>query len=355
MHNLLFFVLALTCACTSDKKTGIHILWENNKAKSIGIPKKMTPGFNNESIATFLKIRLLNDSIDILGNYRVDNEIIFEPLIPFPPGFKYEVFYRNKMLGRFEVPVADTSDAPQLVAVYPQQDTLPENLLKWYFQFSKPMREGLSDQYIRLIKNGTDTLQDVFLNLQPELWNEDRTVITVWLDPGRIKRNLQPNQRLGAPLQQTGKYQLLVSKQWKDAQGVNLENDFKKLFIIGTRDSLSPDPGQWKIQTPKEGSLDPLIIILTEPLDHFLLLESMRISNTDGSVINGKFFVEKKDTYCRFIPAIPWVARDYQVIIEPKLEDLAGNNLNRIFDRDITKTKSPATKNDYRRIFRVTH
>jgi len=83
LHNLLFFVLALTCACTSDKKTDIHILWENNKAKGISISKKMTLDFNKDSIATFLKIRLLNDSIDILGNYRVENEIIFEPLIPF--------------------------------------------------------------------------------------------------------------------------------------------------------------------------------------------------------------------------------------------------------------------------------
>ena len=80
---------------------------------------------------------------------------------------------------------------------------MPENLLKIYLRFSHPMREGQSDKYISLIKNGKDTLPDVFLNLQPELWNEDRTVLTVWLDPGRIKRDLQPNLKLGNPLATT--------------------------------------------------------------------------------------------------------------------------------------------------------
>ena len=39
-----------------------------------------------------------------------------------------------------------------------------------------------------------------FLDLQPELWNAEGTVLTLWLDPGRIKRDLIPNKELGIPL-----------------------------------------------------------------------------------------------------------------------------------------------------------
>ena len=83
------------------------------------------------------------------------------------------------------------------MAIYPTQDTVPENLLKIYLQFSKPMREGQALRHIELLKNNRDTLPGVFLDLQPELWNVDRTTLTVWLDPGRIKRDLQPNGPIG--------------------------------------------------------------------------------------------------------------------------------------------------------------
>ena len=61
--------------------------------------------------------------------------------------------------------------------------------------FSQPMQEGVSAEHICLVKGEKDTLKNVFLDLQPELWNHDRTMLTLWLDPGRIKRDLQPNRQ----------------------------------------------------------------------------------------------------------------------------------------------------------------
>jgi hypothetical protein len=42
-----------------------------------------------------------------------------------------------------------------------------------------------------------------------------------------------------------------------------------------------------------------------------------------------------------FTPAKPWSAGTYKLQIETRLEDLAGNNLGRLFDRDLTTQQKP--------------
>ncbi len=338
-YNLLFFVLVLLSGCRNNRPDGITIIWDEQKAKAVHIPSKLVPEQNLDSVKSLTSIRLTGNSTDIFGNLYADDGIVFEPLLPFTPGSSYEVFYRGKLAGTFSIP-RNNASAPVLQSAYPGKDTVPVNILKIYLQFSQPMRESVSSQYIRLLKNGTDTLPDVFLDLQPELWNEDRTVLTIWFDPGRIKRDLQPNQKMGAPLEEGVGYKLLVDSHWQNAQGKPMEKKFTASFVAGTRDSLSPDPARWTVQSPKAGSSDPLIIDVQESLDHFLLLETVQVVTKQGNIIKGRFITEKNDSQLHFIPASNWQAGAYQLFIDAKLEDLAGNNLNKPFDRDVTKTKA---------------
>src|SRR3546814_808549 len=115
------------------------------------------------------------------------------------------------------------------------------------------MRTGESEKYITIIKNEKDTVSGVFLNLDPELWNENRTVLTVWLDPGRIKRDLIPNLTLGAPLVNHTKYSIVISENWLNAQGLKLKENFVKTFFVSERDSLSPDITNWALELPSSG------------------------------------------------------------------------------------------------------
>lgn len=354
-RNLLFFVVILHIGCREEQKN-ITIQWETDKARSIQFPAKWAEGIPKDSIGNYIRVvSLLQDTnrTPILGEYTLNDDIVFKPLIAFTRGMTYGVFADNKKLGEFSIPFADSSNAPRIITSYPQQDTVPENLLKIYIQFSHPMMESRSSNFIKLVKNGTDTLNDVFLDLQPELWNEDRTVITVWLDPGRIKRDLQPNLKLGAPLQRSGKYRLVVAKQWKDTDGRELEKEHTWSFVTGTRDSISPDPAKWKMVLPKAFSKEPLRIEINETLDHFLLMESFRVADKNGTTIPGSFDTPGKDRNIRFTPAQAWVAGKYTVFIASRLEDLAGNNLNRPFERDITATKQPSTQTQYSKNFLI--
>ncbi len=354
LSNLLFFVLLTVIGCgveTHEPK----IIWKENKAIAVLIPEKMIAGISGDSVTKLVKLRLVvtDSAADILGRYKTNNGLLFTPLIPFTQGTDYAILVRGNTVAHFTIPFADSTDAPKLTSCYPQQDTVPENLLKIYLQFSHPMREGQSDKYIRLIKNGKDTLHDVFLNLQPELWNENRTVLTVWLDPGRIKRDLQPNLKLGNPLQQKSTYQLTVAKQWQDIRGRSLQKDFTKSFMVAVRDSLSPDPAQWKIILPKASSKEPIQILFGEALDHYLLMETLHINTKEGNPIKGKFEWDGMDRSCRFVPDQQWTTGNYVLNIDAKLEDLAGNNLNKPFDRDMTKTKQPSTQTQYQKYFSI--
>ena len=203
-----------------------------------------------------MAVRLSGNETAMLGQFQLaDNDILFEPLIPLTRGLHYTIWFRNKRLGEITIPGLNPGDKPTVLAIYPTQDSVPENLLKIYLHFSRPMREGQSPKYVAVLKNRTDTLPGVLLDLQPELWNADRTLLTLWLDPGRIKRDLQPNKRLGTPLQTGVSYKVVVSTNWPDAQGATLARGATKSFVTVARDSLSPNPKQWTIQPPKQGSI----------------------------------------------------------------------------------------------------
>lgn len=350
LRNLLFFCLVLLFSCTEGPKN-ITIIREANKAKAVLIPNHLVNDVPKSDIKNSVRVRKENDTTTLLGYYHFQEGLLFEPLIPFQQGASYTIFVQDKKVGNFYIPVDNKHTAPQVVALYPQSDTIPENNLKLYIEFSQPMREGESLQHIKLVRNKKDTLPDTFLDLQPELWNENRTVLTIWFDPGRIKRNLQPNLKLGAPLQANTTYQLVISKNWQDTEGTPMKHDFIKSFVTGIRDSLSPNPDRWKIEAPKQQSREPLYIHLDKALDHFLLLDCLEVFDQKGSIIKGKFGISDQDRACYFIPEQNWGAGSYTLRILSKLEDLAGNNLNKVFDRDITNTQKPSIQEYHTRSF----
>jgi hypothetical protein len=259
---------------------------------------------------------------------------------------------KGEEIGVIDIPVANPADVPVVSAIYPATDTIPENLLKLYIRFSKPMQEGQSLQHIAFIKNG-DTVPDVFLDLQRELWSNDRTTLTLWLDPGRIKRDLQPNKNMGPPLQQGERFELLVQKDWRDANGASLSETYKQSFIVGIRDSISPDIKLWTFHLPQTGTNEPLSIDLNEALDYVLLNNCIRITDSSGNVFKGSMSVNTTGTGLTFTPADHWKSGNYNLECKARLEDLAGNNLNRLFDNDLSKKETHQSKEVYKKTFIV--
>jgi hypothetical protein len=348
VFGLIFFVLASLAGCQKkEQDNAITIRWNDKKAVGVSFSGQKLESISEDAISKEVRITLKNreNQVAILGDFSKEGDlIVFEPLVPFTRGLGYQIFIQSQNSGTFSIPHADASDAPELVQFFPSADTLPENLLKVFLHFSHPMREGQSGKFVTLIKNGSDTIHNAFLDLQPELWNENRTILTLWLDPGRIKRDLQPNKKLGSPLQNQASYQIIVSPEWQDTNGGHSKTTFKKTFITTSRDSLSPAPASWKLALPEKNTSEPLKVYFQESLDNSLLNETLSIVSDKGQPVPGKWLIGPKENSARFTPDAAWNGESYVLQVETRLEDVAGNNVNRVFDRDVSKGSAILTE-----------
>lgn len=350
--NLVFFVTVLS-SCVQEKGQGeISIVKDGDRAVAIFIPSDFTKGVNADQLGKEISIRIAGKKENMLGEYEQDNYgVFFRPLIELTPGTNYQVLFKGNLISNLEIPEKTKLSTTSVSGIYPSCDTLPENLLKVYLNFSDPMRKGVSERYLTLLDGEGDTLRNIFLNLNTELWDEKGRQLTVWLDPGRIKRGLQPNEKDGNPLHTGSTYTINVSSDWTDINGTKLDKTYSKKFVTGAKDVLSPEISAWKINLPASGSKQAISISFKESLDHSLLYEAISIIQRDGQQVKGKIFVDDGEQMLLFYPEYHWNAGIYYIKVESRLEDLAGNNLNRLFDRDLMKDKPAGKEESYTRQF----
>ena len=356
--QLIFFSLFLLAACNQpakDEPTAITIRWKDGRAIAMVISKDILRSIAEKDFPNQVELRLAGRTGGgaIAGEFSIEpNAYLFTPLIPFTRGLQYEIFAKQVRLASICIPRDKT--VPRLMGIYPSPDSVPQNLLKVYLVFSRPMLEGHASSYIQLMDHRGDSLPNIFLHLPGELWNADRTILTLWLDPGRIKRDLQPNQKFGPPLKRGEHYHLLISRLWPDQDGNALAQSYDKYFVATGRDTISPVIGEWKLTLPQKGSLQPLLVDLNEPLDFILLKNTISLADSSGNPVPCRLDIENKESLLEFKPQVPWSRGLYRLKIESRLEDLAGNNLNRLFDLDLEHPVASApAKDQFERDWRV--
>ena len=239
---------------------------------------------------------------------------------------------------------AKKAPATKIESVFPSSKTIPENTLKFYVHFSAAMRKGDIYQFLKLREQGGKDIELPFLEIEQEFWSRNSKRLTLLLDPGRIKRGLQPREEMG-PILEAGKtYELVISGNWPDASGTKLADgeDFVHTFKATEEDHGQPSLASWKIDAPKPGSREPLVIRFPDSLDSAMLLRSIQVFQ-DGKdqPITGKIKLSKQETFWSFTADEPWESGDYRIEVDPNLEDLCGNSVARQFDVDVfQKTES---------------
>lgn len=314
-----------------------------------GLAQKVNYGLkyeSNQAIAIWLVNVGNNKCIDlrvqgkanfIFGDCEVvEDTIYFFPVVAFNPELNYEVVQENELIATFRpIPIK----RPQVsLNIYPKTKIVPSNLLKMHLVFSAPMQVGKSYQHIRFYHD--NELIFPLLELYPELWNESKTVLTLWLDPGRIKRNLIRNHKLGAPLLSEQEYTLIVDSIWQDQNHQPLGRYYQKTFRTFSSDRTRLTMADWDVFSPKRATKDTLILKFNEPMDYLLLRHALRVYQ-NGQQIVGNISSQQEESEWLFVPKYPWAKGKYRIEIEGRLEDLAGNNLNRPFDRDLNAKSEP--------------
>jgi hypothetical protein len=219
--------------------------------------------------------------------------------------------------------------------IFPSADELPENLLKFYVHFSAPMQSGHIYDFIHLRDEGGKPVELPFLEIDEELWNPEMTRLTLFIDPGRIKRGVQPLEEIGPALEAGKKFVLEIDSAWRDGEGQPLREGMRKSFRVGAPDRTPPDPKNWKVHSPNAGTRSPLTIDFSEPMDHALALRVIRVASATGNHVGGATTLSSHEKKWTFTPQENWKRGDYQVQVQNTIEDLAGNNIGKAFEVDL--------------------
>ncbi len=245
----------------------------------------------------------------------------------------------------FLLPKPETEPA-RVTHVYPSTDRLPENTLKFYVHFSAPMARGGVYRHLRLLDERGKAVDLPFLELDEELWDGSGKRLTVFCDPGRIKRGLKPREEDGPVLEEGKRYTLVVDADLKDANGNRLKQPFRKPFRVLPPDDTQPDPKTWKVQPPAAGSRGSLTVTFPKPLDHALLERLLWVADGHGRKLLGTLAIEAQETVWRFTPDAAWEAGRYELVADTRLEDLAGNSIARPFEVDVFRPVQHAVREE---------
>ena len=275
-------------------------------------------------------------SVPVAGAMVPPEGIVFRPAFPLEAGLRYRVRSKRGCEATFEVPapVAHQREA-RAAAIYPQAEALPENILRFYVYFDQPMAEGNFLKYVRLthVESGED-LSGVFFDNVYELWSGDRRRITLLVDPGRVKTGLLAHRRRGRAFKAGQTYALHIDAGWPTLAGRPLDHGTTKVFRAVAEDRRPVDPGQWRLRLPPAGTVQPLRIDFTEPVDHVLAAHFVSVVSSDGRRLAGRWQLDPGERTGVWIPRRPWAAPvdGHQLVIAGRFEDVAGNNVNAAFD-----------------------
>jgi hypothetical protein len=262
------------------------------------------------------------------------DDLCFVPRFPFLDGTEYEVEVDGTVVGRATCASrAAGVRTTEVVAIRPTADAVPRNLLRCYVEFSAPMREAAA-AHVRLVDAEGAPLVGALLATEYELWDAERRRLTVLLDPARIKRGLAPHRELGYPLQEGATVSLVVDAEFPDAAGRPLRASRARTWTVVADERRHVMPSSWSLRPGRAGTREPLQVVFDRALDHALVTRCLEIVDATGA-IDGAIEVRDGERSWTFVPATPWRAGPHRVVVDPVLEDLAGNSVQRVFDRDL--------------------
>jgi len=283
------------------------------------------------------------NTIPIAGQFKygTNNTFEFVPNFPFMENTQYVLVRstkKEKIQQHFSLP--KKNNVPLTIeAIYPTSDSLPENLLRMYVVFSHPMKTTGNIENIKLINNKGKEIEGAIFNNVYELWDDSQKQLTVIFDPSRVKTDLIANKELGRALEPNQQFQLQIDTV-EDIYGQKLQQPFIKTFRVIPQDTIAPNTKNWQLITSKHNSKQPLQLVFKTPLDRMSLLTRIKVVDEFKQEVKGKISISNKEMKWQFTPNDVWEKEKYSLLINSRLEDPSGNNLNGLFDHKTGSLKN---------------
>lgn len=220
-----------------------------------------------------------------------------------------------------------SSRTPVSARVYPKLESLPANALRLYVEFSQPVFARQVDEWVELWNRTTgERVSTPFVELPDGLWDPSGQRLTLIFHPGRIKRGVGPNQAMGPPLTPGHDYSLSVHLP----DGTSTRFRFRAVAA----DRIAVDPSRWSLRWLAENELS---VRFDEPLERFLVERWVWLESMTGEELLLSADVDTDGRGVRFVLEVPF-DRGMMLAIDTRLEDLAGNRVGELFDREMDGT-----------------
>ncbi len=345
-------------ACESPEhqpELSLFIAGENSyPMPKIQVDRKAFRSLNQEDWKRYFRV-YVGDSLPqgelaaypVLGTYSWRKDALaFHPRLPWQPEQTYFAYVdQHALLRHLDMPIGnDTPGLSQsfqfhpprdsshvaLSAITPATDSLPANALRIYLHFDAPMKQDTVYRYVKLLDEKGQNIPQAFVEAQPPLFDPSGKRLTLIFHPGRVKQGIAFGDRVGAVLAAGKSYRLQLDSSWQDQRGRPLAKVYQHDFEVVPADRKSPDPAAWSFQLPQIGSKEPMKLFFDEKLDPILARRMIHWESAEGMRLSGE--VKAGLLFCSFAPDSAWKAGDYWIVIDPRLEDLAGNRPGRLFD-----------------------
>jgi hypothetical protein len=307
--------------------------------------------------SSLLRVSVEGETTAVLGDYKLAGGVLhFTPAFPFDPGRQYAVRLDlasipgstplAPLVARVALPARSSTPTTIVERIYPSGEVVPENLLRLYIEFSAPMERGSGIDHLTLLDDRGTPVVGAFLPLEYAFWSPDRRRFTVFFDPGRVKDGILPNRQMGKPLHSGRTYTLVVSRAWRDGEGLPLKAEYRRMLKVGPAQTTPLETSTWRVTPPAAGGRTPLVVAFREPLDHGLLMRALGV-RLNGVPVAGNAEVTSGERQWAFTPDQPWRAGTHHLLALSILEDVAGNQIGRAFEVDnfdtVDKDPDPKT------------
>lgn len=239
---------------------------------------------------------------------------------------------------------AQKNSLPEVTHIYPTVDSLPLNLTRFYIRFSRPMQEMGILNHIKLTNKEGENITGVFYENQYELWDINRTKVTLIIDPGRVKTGLSANRLMGRAFVEGEEYTLTVDSLLLDFNDQQLARSFSKTFVAVKEDRTPPRVELWHYNVPKSKSKQKLVIDFNDKIDHISAQTLIRITYK-GKTVEGEILLKNQEQQSVFEPKKQWKKGTYKIEVSPSLEDIATNSMNQVFDHKVGDLKNTNRQN----------
>ncbi len=270
---------------------------------------------------------------------RDGGDLCFLPRFAFLDGTTYTVTVEGVAAAVLLRRPPDRPATTEVLDIWPTSAEVPRNLLRLYVRFSAPMSEGYAAGHVQLVDETGAVLIGALLPTEHELWDAGRRRLTVLLDPARIKRGLVGHERAGYPLRPGESFRLLVDEGFCDAQGLPLRAPRQRRYRVTGEQRRHVEPASWSLTVPPSHTFRPLHVAFDRPLDRALLARCLHVVGPEGRPVEGTPQVGPGERSWQLTPHVPWAPGPNQLVVAAVLEDLAGNSVGRVFDRDLTRAE----------------